>query len=82
MTEFRPGDRVRVLNLPGIALDAGKTGTVVWIKQNTAGTVVLCQVRLDDEQHVYTVLGPHELEPEPAGAPEDNALPTGSVPTL
>jgi hypothetical protein len=64
MTEFQPSDRVRVLDLPGMVRDAGRTGTVVWIKQNAAGIVVLCQVRLDGAQAVYAVFGPNELERE------------------
>src|SRR4051794_9158248 len=64
VTEFKAGDRVRVLDVSGVVLDAGRTGTVVWIRQNAAGAIVLCQVRLDGRGDVSAVFVPHELELE------------------
>ena len=64
MTGFQAGDPVRVLDVPGIVLDAGRTGTIVWSRQNAAGAIVLCQVRLDGREDVYAVFVPHELELE------------------
>ena len=66
MTEFKTGDRVRIKNLPRNAPEAGKTGTVHWIKQGADGAVVLCQVRLDGAA-VYMLFAPHELEPAQEG---------------
>jgi hypothetical protein len=56
---------VRVRATPRTRLDAGKTGPIVWIRQDDDGTAVLCHVELDGDQPVYNVYRPDELEPEP-----------------
>ena len=69
MAAFRPADRVRIRDTPRTTLDAGKIATVVWIKEDRARGVVMCQVRLDGNHPVYTVLQPDELEPAPEHPP-------------
>jgi hypothetical protein len=69
MPDVQVGDRVRVRNTPRTMLDAGKTGTVLWVKEYPVLAVVICQVRLDLEPNVYPVFGAHELEPEPHNVP-------------
>jgi hypothetical protein len=69
MTEFTPGDRVRVRDTPGTGIDAGLAGAVVLVERDEAGTAVVYVVRLDTDPANF---GPgvdvpfrsDELEPE------------------
>ena len=69
MMEFKFGDRIRVRDLPNTRLDAGKTATVLWVRMDAGGMVLLYHVRLDGEDELYSVFAPHELEPESQGKP-------------
>ena len=69
MTDFKAGDRVRVRDWPGTRLDAGKTATVLWVRTDADGVVLLCHVRLDGEDELYSVFTPRELESEAKGQP-------------
>jgi hypothetical protein len=62
MMQFKTGDRVRVRNTPRTQDDAGKTGTVVGIKQDIEEPIAVCQVRLDEAGMIDNVFLPDQLE--------------------
>jgi hypothetical protein len=65
MTEFKTGDRVRVLASGPIPTPyAGRNGTVVKVVRNTSGEALCYRVRLDGHASRGFPFWPGELEPE------------------
>jgi len=65
ITDFKAGDQVRVRDLPGTWLDAGKTATVLWVRTDASGVVLLYHVRLDGEDNFDSVFTPTNWSPRP-----------------
>ena len=65
MTDFKVGDRVRVLSTAVPTPYAGRVGTIVKVARKFAGAPAVCyQVRLDGDATRSLPFWPRELEPE------------------
>jgi hypothetical protein len=74
MTEFKVGDRVRILDLPTTVAYAGRVGAVVLVKRYGNQAVFSYHVLLDAEPatsrpFAYVPFRPDDLEPEASGTP-------------
>jgi hypothetical protein len=70
MTEFKAGDRVRVLSSGSIPTPyAGRTGTVVKIVRNASGEPLCYRVCLDGHASRGFPFWPGELEVETSATP-------------